>query len=227
MPIGVNTYKGLGVPLYGESEILQESTLDILTLQHSSAQAGNFLVLRDKVSSAGGNFGQGSTDTAFDLFKINADGDIVIASTVLGDGTIKGFKRPVVESTVGQALTIAQSGTLFVVSSAVGTSMTFDLPVGAGVPGTWYEFFVSSVALTGDVRISASSDVAVKIHGYGDGTSEISTFASITMASTGTFHSHFARLTAVTSMLWAFESAGGYSSVTSLSAGMWQVGSTA
>ena len=105
--------------------------------------------------------------------------------------------------------------------------MTFDLPVGDGVPGTWYEFFVSSVALDGDVRISASSDVAAKIHGYGTGTSEISTFASITMASTATLHSHFARLTAVTSMLWAFEHAGGYSSVTSLGAAQWQVGSTA
>jgi len=141
---------------------------------------------------------------------------------------MSGFKRTVVESTARSGtLTIAESGTLFVVSSAVGTSLTFDLPVGSGVPGTWYEFWLSSDVTSGDVRIAASSAVAAKIHGYGDGTSAVSTFAAITPVTTAALGSFFARLTAVTSLLWAAEFNGGYSSVTTLSAGTWAAGSTA
>ncbi len=237
MPVGINTYKGLAVPRYGESELLQQTTNDLLTMQHSSANAGNFLVLRDRISTVAGlTFADGSTVTGSDLFKIDGSGSLVAASTVLGDATMAGLRRPVVESTVGQTLTIAQSGTLFVVSSAVGTSLTFDLPVGSGVPGTWYEFWVSSHSEIGDVRVSVSSLVAAKLHGTavissasGAASSVVSTFASLTpmLLGDGNFGSRYLRVTALTSLLWAFETNGGYSSASSLGAGMWQAGSTA
>ncbi len=220
MAIGVNTYKGLGVPRYGESEMRQESSLDMLTMTHSSLDGGDFIVFRSLLP-------EGSTANS-EVLSITSAGNIVPVSTVLGNATIAGFRRPVVESTVGRVLTIAESGTLFVVSSAVGTSMTFDLPVGSGVPGTWYEFWISSaVAAQGDVRIAASSAVAAKIHGYGEGTSAVSTFAAITPITTAAIGSYQARLTAVTSLLWALETNGGYSSISTLAQGVWIVASTA
>ena len=229
MPVGTGTYKGLAVPRYDESEIVQQTTLDALTLQHSSANAGNFLVFRDNVSSEQPLKGEGSTVTASDLLKIDGSGSVVGASTVLGDATIAGYRRPVVESTVGQELTIAQSGTLFIVSSAVGTSLTFDLPTGSGVPGTWYDFWCSSDVTSGDVRIAASSGVAAKIHMVGAGSSAASSQAAITVGTqaAGNLGSFFGRVTAATSLLWLFEANSGYSSISTLAQNDWKAGSTA
>ena len=221
MPLSANTYKGLGLPRHGNALLEGVSTADVLTIQHSTLDQGNFLVFRD--SPASSLFPESTVDT-LDVLRFGAGGGMTLFSTVLGEGAIAGFRRPVVESTVGRVLTITESGTLFVISSAVGTSMTFDLPVGPGVPGTWYEFWVSTATATGDVRISASSDVAAKIHGLGD-TSIVSTYASITPENV--LGSHFARLTAATSLLWIFENNGGYSSASTLSQLSWIAGSTA
>jgi len=236
MPVGTNTYMGLAVPRYGESEIMQESAQDVLTFQHSSANAGNFLVLRDKVSSGTEssltghsslyrevNAGEGASGTDQDLFKIDGSGSLVGVSTVLGDNLFNGWRQPVVETTVDVTLTEADSGTLYVVSTAVATSMTFELPTGSGVPGTWYDFFVSTLAATGDVRIAASSLVAADIHLPG-ATSIVSTFAAITPENV--LGAHFCRLTAATSLLWIMEHNGTYSSQSTLGQGNWIAGST-
>lgn len=48
MAEGTKTYKGLAVPLYGESEIQQQdSATDILTITGASAQLGDFLVCQN------------------------------------------------------------------------------------------------------------------------------------------------------------------------------------
>lgn len=48
MPEGTRSYKGLAVPLYGESEIQQETAAtDILTITGASGMSGDFLVLQD------------------------------------------------------------------------------------------------------------------------------------------------------------------------------------
>jgi hypothetical protein len=48
MTTGSKTYNGLGVPLYGESEIIgQTAATDILTITGASSQSGDYLVIRD------------------------------------------------------------------------------------------------------------------------------------------------------------------------------------
>jgi hypothetical protein len=48
MPEGTNTWKGLAVPLNGESEIEQIAAAnDILTLTGASSQTGDFLVMQN------------------------------------------------------------------------------------------------------------------------------------------------------------------------------------
>lgn len=227
MALGNDSYKGLGLPAYGNTRMTGVSTADILTLQHSSANQGNFLVLRDAASSV---FPQSTIDVN-DILRISVAGNITNLGT---GGAMAGFKRPVVLTTVSRVLTPEESGTLFVVSSAVGTSMTFDLPApGTNPAGVWYEFWVTSAAATnGDVRIAATSASAAAIHGLGlvssaAGTSIISTFAAITPLTTAALGSYWCRLTAVTSLLWAMEDNSGYSTESTLGAGQWSLGSTA
>ena len=44
-PIGQDTYKGLGVPLHGDSVIRQQNSSNaIVTLMHSTANTGRFLM---------------------------------------------------------------------------------------------------------------------------------------------------------------------------------------
>jgi len=52
-PIGEAQYMGLAVPLRGESQIYQQTTNTILTLELTSAEAGEFLLGRNSVSSVG------------------------------------------------------------------------------------------------------------------------------------------------------------------------------
>lgn len=227
MALETNTYKSLGLPTRGNTRLTGVSTADIYTLQHSSANQGNFLTLRDAASSVFPD----STVTANDILRVTEGGGITAISTVLGDVSIQGYRKPVIESTAVTVLTEANSGTLFVVSSAVGTSFQWRLPTGSGVPGVFYEFWMTSDITSGDVKISASSDVVAKIFASGlDGTSVISTFALVTPDTDagGNFASFFARLTAVTSLLWMMETnQGGASSVSTLnSPGKWKVGST-
>lgn len=226
MALGTDTYKGLGLLKQGNALIRGLTTAEVLTIEHSSHNQGNFLVLRDSPVSS---IFPDSTATDLDLLRFTGSGGMTAIPVAAGDAEITGFRHPVVESTVGQALTVLQSGTLFVVSSAVGTSMTFDLPVGSDVPGTWYEFWLSSDITSGDVRIAASSNVAAKIHASMlDASSLISTYAAVTIFSTARLGSFFARITALTSLLWLFENnSGNGSSVSTLTQITWKVASTA
>jgi hypothetical protein len=52
MAAGSDTYKGLAVPLTGDSLITQRTAAtDVLTIQGASAQSGDFLVCRDSSST--------------------------------------------------------------------------------------------------------------------------------------------------------------------------------
>ena len=52
MATGTDTYKGLAVPLTGDSQITQKTAAtDILTVQGASGQTGDFLVCRDSAST--------------------------------------------------------------------------------------------------------------------------------------------------------------------------------
>lgn len=69
MAEGSKAYKGLAVPLYGESEIKQSTAAsDILTLTAISGATGDFLVCQ----TAGGG----------EVFVVAADGQLTVGSTV-------------------------------------------------------------------------------------------------------------------------------------------------
>ena len=66
MTTGTGTYDGLSVPLYGESEIQQQTAAtDILTITGAASQSGDFLVLRNS--------------TGAEMFSISSSGLIVSA----------------------------------------------------------------------------------------------------------------------------------------------------
>ena len=212
MAIGVNTYKGLGVPRYGESEMRQESSLDMLTLTHSTLAGGDFLVLR-------GNVPEGSTVTAQDVYSISSA------------GAIQGSVRPTIDITTADATTLTQqqSGSLIIVAANTDTSVAINLPVNP-TPGTWYDFYLHGVDALGDFNIQTTVDSSAKISIVGL-TSVVSTVDNITPLSTVPSGLH---VVAVSSILWwaraefSFAQAG----TTDLTAndlilGLWGVGATA
>ena len=74
-PTGGDTYRGLGVPLSGEYEQLQlNSSQTMVTLTHSTANAGAFLVGRNSVSSLQ-SVGLGSSLQSGVVFAIDAAGN--------------------------------------------------------------------------------------------------------------------------------------------------------
>jgi 1-aminocyclopropane-1-carboxylate deaminase/D-cysteine desulfhydrase-like pyridoxal-dependent ACC family enzyme len=75
MPTGTNEYRGLAVPLHGESEITQRTLgTDILTITGVGSQTGDFLVLRN------------SSHT--EKFVVDKDGDVSIAGTLTVAGEL-------------------------------------------------------------------------------------------------------------------------------------------
>ena len=60
-PIGENAYLNLAAPLYGEAEFQQLTTNTILTLQHTTDNAGRFFLGRDFVGSTESSQGDGSS----------------------------------------------------------------------------------------------------------------------------------------------------------------------
>lgn len=75
-PLGTATYKGLGVPLHGDSVIRQQNSSNaILTLMHSTANAGRLLMGMDNSASSNEPNPQvSSLLTDRSLFDIDADG---------------------------------------------------------------------------------------------------------------------------------------------------------
>lgn len=71
MAEGNKTYKGLAVPLYGESEIKQvTAATDIITLTAASGATGDFLVAQ----TVGGG----------EVFVVDADGDVKARRLIIG-----------------------------------------------------------------------------------------------------------------------------------------------
>lgn len=71
MAEGKKTYKGLAVPLYGESEIKQVvAATDIITLTAASGATGDFLVAQ----TVGGG----------EVFVVDADGDMKVTKLTIG-----------------------------------------------------------------------------------------------------------------------------------------------
>ena len=221
-PIGENTYKGLGVPLVGDSLIKQLNPNNaILSLEHSSANTGRFLLGRDDVSSAS------SGDDAYfyssrlggAVFDIDAAGGFraVSGTTVkiemntsgVWSGSTKvinssgnwigGQIKNVVPGTtaVTNATTFEDSGNVFVMSSKNDTSMVYTLPKNPPA-GTFYDFIFYPQDVTSDAKIVSTLDSSADIVVSGL-SSNVSSAACITP-----FTTEYAaiRLTALTSIRW-------------------------
>jgi hypothetical protein len=96
MPEGIHTYNGLGVPLFGEAEIKQQTAAtDILTLTGATSMSGDFIVLQN---STGG-----------EIFVIGSAGniDLAVASST---ATNYGVKLALSASAVAAAVVEYESG---------------------------------------------------------------------------------------------------------------------
>ena len=164
-PVGLDSYKGLGVPKEGDAEIRQlNSSNTIWTLTHSTANTGSFIVGRNSVSSL--FWGQGSSVQTGDQFRITASGayQVTSNSTVVasissagliggGQSTLRvwgidstgrftGYKKLVTALTSAQATTIytlatSESGSIITYSATSG-GMTIALPTTIAAAGLEY-----------------------------------------------------------------------------------------
>ena len=116
MAEGNENYKGLAVPLYGESEIVQQTAAtDILTLTATSGASGDFLVAQ----TAGGG----------EVFVIGAAGELTIAGAVAVSGNRMTFgtagsvtTAPTTGLTKGEMMVVWASATHPVLGMCVSTA---------------------------------------------------------------------------------------------------------
>jgi len=211
-PVGSDAYKGLAMPLYGESKLVQRNSSNaILTFQHSTEDAGRFLLGTDVRSS-------GTTAQPFSsildnlaVWDIDAAGGyralsgttilMELNSSFLGveglssardwqidsSGVWTGTKRTVTTVTTGANYTISstESGTFFHINWTSGTSMYMILPADAP-DGTWYDFWLTSADTGSSLNEFTITSTAGggRIHMSGTPTSVVSSGKSITPMST-------------------------------------------
>jgi hypothetical protein len=88
MAKGLETYAGLAVPLFGESEIKQQrAAIDILTVTGATSQTGDFLVLEDVDGT--------------EVFSITSSGYMKLTGTIVDSSTLGFFCNIASSSTVG------------------------------------------------------------------------------------------------------------------------------
>lgn len=219
-PIGQDTYKGLSVPLYGESVIRQNNSSNAaLTLMHSTANTGRFLMGLDYKNLGSDIASSVLTDLA--VFDIDADGGFrcvsgttvnyelnttgLLAATskvITSSGEVTNYNlKTVVAMTTGADYSpvSSQSGTIFQsLGDGNGTSMAVLLPKNPPA-GTFYEFFISSQDGTGDFVISCTANSSAKLILPG-ATSVASTVKAIQPGTT--LCNHYIRLVALSSVRW-------------------------
>ena len=250
-PIGQNSYKGLAVPLFGESVIQQQNSSNVaLTLMHSTLNTGRFLMGLDYKEL---DVDPTSVLTDLAVFDIDTDGGYrTVSGTTMkyeldSSGLFKGttkiitssgeipnyFLKPVVDVTTGADYSpvSSQSGHIFNCGINDGTSQQILLPKNPPA-GTWYEFYVSSQDETEDFSISCTANSSAKIILPGM-TSVASTCDCITPVSS--IYKSYIRLVALSSIRWFAWPSVGYATadvttgmeIENLSAGHWTTGSTA
>jgi len=164
-PIGANTYKGLGVPLAGESVIDQDNSSNtILTLVHTSANTGNFIqgmdFRADKASSVltdlvvwdvdvDGGFRVLSGTTV--LFELNSSGLYDGTVRVLADGG-GSFVTPVTLGTTASTLVSSNAGKMHIVSTGRSSNFVRLPSSGSAVVGEWWEI-ISNTSIASQVNI--------------------------------------------------------------------------
>ncbi len=229
MAIGVNTYKGLGVPRYGESEMRQESSLDMLTMTHSTLDGGDFLTLR-------GNVPEGSTVTGQDVLSITSAGAVVGSEqstvnnwSISETGAFAGYKRPVTTvSSATNGTTIYQlpttlSGHLIVVDGGTQGLSVLLPPAVAGLEYTVYQ----SSDHPATIDVVCSSDDADDIILPGGNSTLMTTAAAL--APQSTIAGAMCRFTAINGARWIADVSLNSSGITSAVAeigGSWIAGTS-
>ena len=245
-PIGQGTYKGLAVPLYGESAIQQQTTNTVLTLMPTSDNTGRLLmgidykVEGDVASSlltdlavfdidAAGGFRAVSGTTI--KMEINTSGVYAGAERVIDTSGGLYHKQSVVAMTTGAnySPTTAQSGTLFTAGCNLGTSQRVLLPANP-TAGVWYDFFVSTQDDAGDFALNTTADSSAVLILPGV-TSAVSTASALSPLTT--LGVHYIRVTALSSVIWLTQCAPGYGAAVTtnfseadLNQGHWGAGTT-
>ena len=227
-PVGDNTYKGLGAPLSGEYEQVQRnSSNSMVTLTHSSGNAGAFLTGRDFVSTALQD--KGSSLQSGVVFVIDADGGYELRSgtTVLmeitssgiegaastasayrldSSGRLVGAKLNVINVTTATTTYTAissLSGSLIVFSSVDTSGQNLLLPSNASslTIGVYFDVFVGTRAATAfDITSTAHTSAEILLHGGGAAT--VSTALAIGLQST---NAGSIRVTAISTLQWLAE----------------------
>ena len=164
-PTGENTFRGLALPAYGEWEQLQRnSSATMITLTHSTANAGLFMVGRNSVSSQ--FWGPGSSAQGGLTFALTAAGGYSVRSgtTVIFElnssglyaGTTRliepGGGRPpqvVTINTTATTLASSNSGKIHVLSTQAATSNFIYLPAAPNVrAGDYWELVSNTTAIS-------------------------------------------------------------------------------
>ncbi len=214
-PIGQDTYKGLGVPLFGESVIRQRNSSNaIITLMHSTANTGRLLMGID-YKEPDNLLTSVLTDLA--VFDIDADGGFrsvsgtTVAMELNSSGLYSGTtqivsaagawnisKQTTVSiSSIGTTANIllgANSGKLHVVSTQIGSSVVVSLPTSAasGIDaGMYWDIFcntsAASVVDIASIGANTGSASSERILMHIGTTGTVETSGAITHDSSGPF----------------------------------------
>ena len=189
-PIGQNSYKGLGVPLFGESVIRQQNSSNaILTLMHSTANTGRLLMGMDYK-----DLDSDPTSSLEDLavFDITAEGSYqLVSGTSVGvrlntSGLFDSTDNKIIGSSqeypsgVQQTVTIssdgstavgflaANAGKLHIVSTEIASSIVVGLPttLTTGIaPGMYWDILMNTtVAAQLNVASIGTDKAVLQVH---------------------------------------------------------------
>jgi len=164
-PTGENTFRGLALPAYGEWEQVQRnSSATMVTLTHSTANTGLFMVGRNSVSSQ--FFGPGSSAQGGLRFAITAAGGFSVRSgtTVVFELNSSGLysgttlliapggglgANTIAINTTASTLVSSNSGKVHVLSTQAASSNFIYLPTAANARvGDWWELISETTAVS-------------------------------------------------------------------------------
>lgn len=133
MPEGTNTWKGLAVPLCGESEVKQITAAnDILTLTGATSMSGDFLVCQ--------------TSTGTEKFYVDASGNIVTAGSITSTGAIAAPKASLGSTYTTAPTTGLTKGDIFVVFPGAGTAPSLGICYSTATNAVRYATFNTETA---------------------------------------------------------------------------------
>jgi len=155
----------------------QVSTKDVLTLEHSSANAGRFMTFRNSLSSADAR-GEGSTVATADVAYIGADGAFV--------GAVQPQIVSLDGATTAVTLTSTNAYRLNVISTQAASSVFIHLPSsGNAEVGMWIEILHNSTAAGILHFMTTGGNAGGEIHAHIDSTNTVKSTGAVSNVTTG------------------------------------------